>query len=369
MPVSRPIDARVLVVDDQPARRTVTEAAVAASGAAVASVATAEEALAVWRESPAALLVVEAPGGGVDALDLVTRLRAETHREELPAIVLDDADADAATLERLLASGAIDRLQRPFAPALLTLKIGFALGLLRARGAGSGDERADQLLRLNELMVAGLIHDLRTPLMAINLSAEVALARSSDDAVQQAARRIRSSSARMSRIFDHMLNLSRISTGVDSLALGPANLRDVVRAALDDLRAAQPTARFELSEEGEFEGVFDAALIARTVRRLLDTALASVGPGEPLTVRLDGQHRDRLALAVSIANVIPADEQERLFVPAPKTPGREVPGLGLGLHAIDAFVRAHGGSVVGRSRPPEGTIFELMLPRRADAAS
>jgi K+-sensing histidine kinase KdpD len=216
--------------------------------------------------------------------------------------------------------------------------------------------------------VAGLIHDLRTPLMAINLSAEVALARSSDDAVQQAARRIRSSSARMSRIFDHLLNLSRVGAGVAALVLAPANLRDVVRAALDDVRGTQPTARFDVNEEGEFDGVFDAELMMRTVRRLLDTALANVAPGEPVTVRLDGQHRDRLALAVSIGNVIPADEQERLFVPGPKTAGREVPGVGLGLHAIDAFVRAHGGSVVGRSRSPEGTIFELMLPRQADAA-
>ena len=85
-------------------------------------------------------------------------------------------------------------------------------------------------------------------------------------------------------------------------------------------------------------------------------------------MQLDGQHRDRLSLVVSIARAIPADEQERLFVPAPKTAGRESPGLGLGLHAIDAFVRAHGGSVLGRSRAPEGTVFELMLPRRADAA-
>ena len=365
---SIPIDARVLVVDREPARRATTEAAVAASGAAVASVATSHEARAVWRESPAALLVVEGSAGAVDALELVGVLRAAAHREDLPAILLDDADADAATLDRLLAAGAIDRLQRPFAPALLTLKVGFALGLLRASGTGSRTERPAQLLRLNELMVAGLIHDLRTPLMAINLSAEVALARSGDDAVQQAARRIRSSGARMSRIFDHLMNLSRVSSGVEALALAPANLRDVVHSVLDDVRGGQPTALVELSEEGEFSGVFDAALMARVVRRLLDTALANVGTGEPVTMQLDGQHRDRLSLVVSIARAIPADEQERLFVPAPKTAGREAPGLGLGLHAIDAFVRAHGGSVLGRSRAPEGTIFELMLPRRADAA-
>jgi signal transduction histidine kinase len=46
-----------------------------------------------------------------------------------------------------------------------------------------------------------------------------------------------------------------------------------------------------------------------------------------------------------------------------------VPGFGLGLHHVDGFIRAHGGSIVGRSRAPEGTVFELLLPREAIAAT
>jgi signal transduction histidine kinase len=365
MTAPMPNDARVLVVDDNPARAAATAAALAPLGAHVRCAASLEEAADSLHDGAAALAIVEAHVGDSAARELVLRLRSAAGRP-LPAIVLDDAPADADALLRLAGAGAVDRLQRPFAPELLALKTSFVLGLaLPARRMDEPDERAAQLLRLNELMVAGLIHDLRTPLMAINLSAEVALARTSDDAVRQAARRIRTSSMRMSRIFDHLLNLSRVSAGVERLALDRANLREVAQAALDEARRVEPAARFEVTEEGEFDGVFDAALIRRAIERLLATALAHVGPGDPVTLRLDGQHRDRLALAVSIANVISAEAQERLFVPAPKTAGREVPGLGLGLHEIDGFVRAHGGSVLGRSRTPEGTVFELLLPRDA----
>ena len=55
----------------------------------------------------------------------------------------------------------------------------------------------ERAMRLDEMLVAEL-HNLRTPLMAIKLSAEVALAKSSDEAAQQAARRIRVSSDRLS---------------------------------------------------------------------------------------------------------------------------------------------------------------------------
>jgi signal transduction histidine kinase len=360
-----PTDARVLVVDDNPARGAATAAALAPLGVPVRSAASLDEAADALHEGAVALAIVEARVGDGAARDLIQRLRSAAG-QALPTIVLDDAPADGEALLRLAGAGAVDRLQRPFAPEALALKVAFVLGLAAAAPqVGGADDRAAQLLRLNELMVAGLIHDLRTPLMAINLSAEVALARTSEDAVRQAARRIRTSSQRMSRIFDHLLNLSRVSPGVERLTLARADLREVTQAALDAARRIEPAARFEVTEQGEFDGVFDAALIGRTIEQLVVTALAHVGPGDPVTLQLDGQHRDRLVLAVSIANVIPAEAQERLFVPGPKTAGREVPGLGLGLHEVDAYVRAHGGSVVGRSRTPEGTLFELLLPRDA----
>lgn len=224
-------------------------------------------------------------------------------------------------------------------------------------------ERAERLLALNELLVAGLIHDLRTPLMAINLSAEVAMARTQEDTVQQAARRIRSSTFRMSRLFDHLLNLSRVGAEVHEIACRPGDLADVVTTAVAEMQRARPDVRIEVSRDGETLGVFDTDLIGRSVRSLLTTALDHVVPPDTVSVRLDGAHRDRLWLMVSIAAVIPPDVQERMFVPGPSTAGREVPGFGLGLHQIDGLVRAHGGSVVGRSRAPEGTVFELLIPR------
>ena len=228
-------------------------------------------------------------------------------------------------------------------------------------------ERAERLLDLNERLVAGLIHDLRTPLMAINLSAEVAIARSSDDSVQQAARRIRTSSERMARIFDHLLNLSRVTNAVPGLDLRAADLGHPLDAAIEDARAAHPGMVFDVTREGDLSGVFDAGLIRRTIANVVGTSIPHAGETRTLTVHVDGTHRDRLWLRVTVPGVIPADVQESLFVPGRNARGLEVPGLGLGLHEVDPFVRAHGGSIVGRSRVPTGTVFEILLPRDATA--
>ncbi|MEP7057057.1 MAG: HAMP domain-containing sensor histidine kinase [Caldimonas sp.] len=356
-------EVNVLVVDGDAARLGATQAAIAPVGASVLTATSVSQALAAVRGHDLALAVLAAQVDDTDALALAAQLRREPRAGQLPMIVLAAA-APEAWIARAHDAGVVEVIVLPIEPQRLADKVALIVELgAPARRLLDQLERAQRLLRSNELMVAGLIHDLRTPLMAINLSAEVAMVRSQDEAVQQAVRRIRSSSARMARVFDHLLNLSRVGTEMPEIELQPGDLGDVAEAIVAEMRAAHPAAKFELTQDGSFGGVFDASAITGSIRNLLGTALEHVGPIEPISVRIDGTHPDRLFLEVSIAGIIPADVQERMFVPGPNRARREVPGLGLGLHEIDGFVRAHGGSVVGRSRAPEGTVFELLLPR------
>lgn len=371
MTLSKRLDLHLLLVDAAPDRLAATRESVMAAvpGAVVRTATAPAEALAAVRAEEFDLALLEAQPGDIDAGSLAGLLRQEPGARDLPLIVLADAAPDPQWLVRAGAARIVDVIVRPIEPGLFAHKVAGIVALgAEARRQRRRAARADRLLESNELIVAGLIHDLRTPLMAINLSAEVALVRSQEEAVQQAARRIRSSTTRMMRIFDHLLNLSRVGAEVPEMEFTSGNLHEVAGAVLDDVRAAHPGAKFELTQEGEFAGRFDAALITRSIANLVGTALAHVGHGDPIKVRLDGTHRDRLWLEVSIPAVIPAEVQELMFVPGPGEAGREVAGFGLGLHAIDAFVRAHGGSVVGRSRAPEGTVFELLLPRDAMGA-
>jgi signal transduction histidine kinase len=227
----------------------------------------------------------------------------------------------------------------------------------------------ERALRLNEVLVAGLVHDLRTPLMAIKLSAEVALAKSSDEAAQQAARRIRVSSDRLSRTFDHLLNLSRVGADVPELELRAADLGAIATAAIEESGRGLGADALAVTREGDLGGWFDPVLLGRTLVNMLGTALEQRGEQGQVSVHLDGTHRDRIVVRVSAPGVIPPDVQERMYVPGPSVAGREVLGLGLGLEPVDRFVRAHGGSVVGRSRAAEGTVFELLLPRGLSEAA
>jgi two-component system sensor histidine kinase/response regulator len=364
--IARP-DTRLLVVDANVVRLESTCAALASVGASLLTATTVPQAMTALREHAPDLALVESRVGDIDGVAIAGALRQDPRDgEKLPVLMLADSAPDARSLARAGEAGVVDVVMRPVEPHVLVNKVGLILRFQGERRRLRADlARTERLLQVNEQMVAGLIHDLRTPLMAINLSAEVAVARTQEDPVQQAGRRIRASTIRMSRLFDHLLNLSRVGADVHEVACRSGNLLDVVSAAVADAQHARPDARFEVSQEGDFNGSFDPDLVGRSVRSLLVTALEHAVAGEAVAVRLDGSHRDRLWLMVSIGAVIPPEVQEGMFVPGPSTAGREVPGFGLGLHAIDGFVRAHGGSVVGRSRAPEGTVFELLLPRDA----
>ncbi|MEO7009607.1 MAG: ATP-binding protein, partial [Caldimonas sp.] len=167
------------------------------------------------------------------------------------------------------------------------------------------------------------------------------------------------------RTFDHLLNLSRVGAETAGPDLRPADLHETAAAVFAEVRAANPTAAFEITRVGEFGGVFDAGMLREVIANVVATVLPYAGNDAPIAVHFDGSHRDRLWLRVSVRAVIPADVQERMFVPGPNVAGLEASGIGLGLQPIDGYVRAHGGSVVGRSRAPTGTVFEMLLPRDA----
>jgi signal transduction histidine kinase len=370
MTVSARSDLHVLVVDGQAERLEATRAALAPTGAMLRPAASVSQAMAAVREQPLELAIIDSKVGDVDGLAIAAAMRQEPLAQDVPVLMLADAAPDAKWLAKAGDAGVVDVLVRPVEPHVLLNKAGLILGhRAERRRLRSELAQVERLLHSNEQMVAGLIHDLRTPLMAINLSAEVVLARTQEEPVLQAARRIRSSTVRMSRLFDHLLNLARVGAEVHDVAWKAASLQEVVAAAVADAQRSHPDAQIDVSDDGDFNGSFDADLVGRAVRNVLGTAIEHAGPAQPVTVRIDGSHRDRLWLQVSTAAVIPPEVQERMFVPGPSTAGREVPGFGLGLHHVDGFIRAHGGSIVGRSRAPEGTVFELLLPREAIAAT
>lgn len=125
--------SQILIADDQAGSRLGIRAILEPAGYEVLEAADGEQALELLREDAADLALLDSGMPGLDALEVLRRLKDEGI--EIPAVVVT-ANGDVATAVRAMELGAIDVLARPIEPVLLRETI---LGvLLRRARAGIG---------------------------------------------------------------------------------------------------------------------------------------------------------------------------------------------------------------------------------------
>ena len=233
--------------------------------------------------------------------------------------------------------------------------------------------RSRSLAALGE-MAAGIAHEIRNPLGAIGLNAEL-LAEDVADRPEAAASvdKIRRAAERLDRIVGDVLSFAR-DTRVHAV---PTTAREIIELALCDCEAvlAKESVDAHVEIEGECALAADGALVAQAVSNLVRNAVEAMRGSSVREVTLssrearlrtaDGARRGFVVLAVEDTGPgIPADARERIFNPFFTT--REE-GTGLGLAIVHRIVDAHGGMTacgealrtVGGRR---GARLELSLP-------
>jgi len=225
--------------------------------------------------------------------------------------------------------------------------------------------------RLKDEFVSVVSHELRTPLTsirgALGLLDSGVLDRSSD----QAARMVHialTSSERLARLVDDILDVERLDAGTTQLELADRRVDDLVAAAVEQVTILADEVGVVLAPEACGEVVrVDGERIVQTLTNLLGNALkfsprgstvrVSARPvGELVEVRVDDEGRG-----------IPPDKLEavfRRFEQVDASDARERGGTGLGLAIARSIVERHGGRVWAVSEGEgRGSSFRLTLPR------
>ena len=225
-------------------------------------------------------------------------------------------------------------------------------GLVLLRSLRRADESRRRLL-------AGLAHDLGTPLTSIRGFAETRLATEGDTA-QPGDRRVWTvvyrEALRMQRLIEDMLALTRLEAGRFAIVPRPFDLREVVQAAAERAELAQGT--------GPVVEVPDAPAIVTADRDRIDQALANLvdnayrhGGGKGVTLRLEPAHASwRITVSDQGPGLAP-EARAHLYEPfQPWGPGR---GSGLGLAITREIVARHGGVLRVEDGPGCRVVLEL----------
>ncbi len=221
-----------------------------------------------------------------------------------------------------------------------------------------------------EEMVGIVSHDLRNPIMAILMSAEL-LDKSNVSPSQSAVlARILRAGDRASRLIANLLDLTQVRLG-SGLLVSPAlmDLHATVAGAVQESSQVYPDRMLRHVQQGPSPCIADADRLAQLVGNLVSNAMAYGEPGAAVVVT---SARQAGGFSVSVHNrgsPIPADIMDKLFERMMRgcdqvNTGRSV---GLGLFIVNEIAKAHSGTVSVASTLEAGTTFTVMIPQAPEA--
>ncbi|QSQ22508.1 HAMP domain-containing histidine kinase [Pyxidicoccus parkwayensis] len=190
-----------------------------------------------------------------------------------------------------------------------------------------------------------------------------------DEAARKGIDRIRNATGRADRMIGDLLDFTqaRLGGGIP-IHRKPADLNELVRVVVEEVRLANPGRRIDVTTVGSGAGEWDTDRLAQVVTNLLSNALRYGAEDAP--VRVETRAEDGV-LELNVHNAgepIHPDVLPILFQPMKRGTGREqatTRGLGLGLYIVDRIVHAHEGTVTVKSSAEEGTTFSVRIPRHA----
>lgn len=228
----------------------------------------------------------------------------------------------------------------------------------------------EDLSMMQQRFVSDVSHELRTPLTTVKLAdALIYKQRKKMDAnTQRGAEALHIALDRFEKLLTDLLEISRYDAKNAVMEMEPVNIASLVADVVTDLKDLAKEHKTKVilqAPGGHGEAVVDPRRIRRIVSNLLGNAIEH-GEKKPIEIWVDS---DANAVAVSVRDHgIGMTEKDvakvfERFWRADPARTRRIGGTGLGLAISREDALAHNGELDVWSRPGEGSVFRLTLPR------
>lgn len=328
----------------------------------------------------------------VIAEDLLNHQSLLEQREKSQGLAVTKHDTAAQThaITRLMAGFTVDQVTSEFR-ALRASVIALWMKQIKA----GEDFEVEDMIRFNEAIDQALAesisrysaavqasrdvflgilgHDLRTPLSAILMGADVLLRTDElSNRTTKIASRIYTSVKRASRIVGDLLDFTRSQLGRGiPISRVPIDIAPVFERIVEESRAVYPEANILVTKSGRVDGEFDEARLEQVFSNLIGNAVQHGAGHLPVTVTLDASDVRLLLTVHNFGKAIPKDVLPFIFNPmgrySPEASVENGPyaSLGLGLFIVEQIVSAHEGSIEVSSDVETGTTFMVDIPLKS----
>ena len=235
----------------------------------------------------------------------------------------------------------------------------------RLHAAKAELDSVNELGRLREQFIAVLGHDLRTPLSAIRMSADLLETKVEDKRSLNFIAAIRNSSVRMGVLIENILDFARgrLGGGIPVQRKLVDDLQRTLRMTLEEVQVSHPQATFIHTLDVPTGVYCDALRISQLLSNLLGNAVTHGSISEPIVLNAWAENGEFVISLTNQGTPIAPHLIPLLFEPFSRSEaGQRCEGLGLGLYIASQIATAHNGSLSVTSDSESGTCFVARFP-------
>ena len=217
---------------------------------------------------------------------------------------------------------------------------------------------------IQERFTNTLAHDLRGPISAAKMGAQLILQKPNDIATSaKIAARVVNSMDRIDQLISDLLDGSKLRAGEKlSLELNDCDLDTILSRVAEESRLENPK-RIAYKSIGPVIGQWNESGLRRVVENLVNNALKFSPTNSCVTIALK---KTETTVEISVKNFgepLPETDRDSLFKKFRRGKNAEgKSGWGLGLTVVKGLTEAHGGKVNVESSEEVGTVFTVTLP-------
>jgi len=208
-------------------------------------------------------------------------------------------------------------------------------------------ERLAASLDAQRRFLADAAHELRSPVSALALQAQLAQRANTPEARAAALEELRRGTERTRRLVQQLLDFARLEPGVPSSPFLPVDLARIVRDVVGGYASQADELRVDLGADTAGPAYVSGieAELQSLVANLVDNALRYAPAGTSVTASV--RHADGM-IELSVVDGgpgIPAAERERVFERFHRLAGDVTPGSGLGLSIVKSIAERHQAAI------------------------
>jgi two-component system sensor histidine kinase/response regulator len=361
----------ILLVDDTPENLHLLCTMLKAHGYKVRPVSSGEFALRAVQSSPPDLVLLDITMPGMSGLEVCERLKADEAWRDIPVLFLSALN-ETADKVRGFQAGGVDYVTKPFQLEEVEARVRTHLELRRKTiELERSYKKLRELERLRDSLTHMVVHDMRSPLLALGLSLDM-MAESGGSAYSglDLLRLARQSVTNLIEMATTMLDVSRLESYQMMLNRVPTDLVALAQESIEAHRVMAKSRPLTLESAGPVQAEVDLDVIRRVIGNLIGNALKFTSAQGAVAIRVasDGE-RARVAVEDNGPGIAP-EKQRHIFEKFSQLDNAKgLTGTGLGLAFSKLAVEAHGGTIGIESKPGSGSIFWFALPLRSVSAT